>query len=104
MNADGSKKRQVTSNGSSNFAPYFHPDGKRIIFSSSQHDRGKEGSPTFHLYLINDDGTGLEQVTFDGRFNSFPMISPDGKRVVLVSDRNATERGEFNLFIADWIP
>jgi Tol biopolymer transport system component len=104
MNADGSGKRRVTSNGSSNFAPYFHPDGKRIIFSSSQHERGKEGLPTFHLYLINDDGTGLEQVTFDGRFNSFPMFSPDGKRLVWVSDRNAAERGEFNLFIADWIP
>lgn len=104
MNADGGDKRQVTSNGSSNFAPYFHPDGKRIVFSSSRHDQGKDGPPTFHLYLINDDGTGLEQVTVTGRFNSFPMFSPDGKRVVWVSDRNRTERGEFNLFIADWVP
>jgi TolB protein len=104
MNADGSDKRQVTANGSSNFAPYFHPDGKRIIFSSSLHDRGKEGPPTFHLYLINDDGTGSEQVTATGRFNSFPMFSPDGTRFVWVSDRNTTEKGEFNLFIADWIP
>jgi len=104
MNADGSDKRQVTSNGSSNFAPYFHPDGKRIIFSSNQHDRGKDGPPTFHLYLINDDGAGLEQVTAAGHFNSFPMFSPDGTRVVWASDRNAAEKGEFNLFIADWIP
>lgn len=104
MNADGSDRRQVTVNGSSNFAPYFHPDGKRIIFSSSQHDQGKEGPPTFHLYLMNDDGTGSEQVTTTGRFNSFPMFSPDGKRLVWVSDRNATEKGEFNLFIADWVP
>ncbi|MBI5776773.1 MAG: PD40 domain-containing protein, partial [Nitrospirae bacterium] len=63
---------------------------------------GKEGA--FHLYLINDDGTGMEQVTATGRFNSFPMFSPDGKRVVWVSDRNASEKGEFNLFIADWVP
>ncbi len=104
MNADGSGKRQVTDNGASNFAPYFHPDGKRIIFSSNRHDQGKDGPPTFHLYLISDDGTGLEQVTAMGRFNSFPMFSPDRTRVVWVSDRNTTERGEFNLFIADWIP
>jgi len=104
MHADGSGKRQVTSNGSSNFAPYFHPDGTRIIFSSSRHDQGKDGPPTFHLYLINDDGTGSEQVTVTGRFNSFPMFSPDGKRVVWVSDRNAAEKGEFNLFIAEWNP
>jgi Tol biopolymer transport system component len=104
MAADGGEKRQVTANGSSNFAPYFHPDGKRIVFSSSQHDQGKDGPPTFHLYLINDDGTGLEQVTATGRFNSFPMFSPDGKRLVWVSDRNAAEKGEFNLFIAEWVP
>ena len=35
MNADGSGKQQVTQNGASNFAPYFHPDGHRIIFASS---------------------------------------------------------------------
>lgn len=100
MNADGTGIRQVTANGASNFAPFFHPDGKRIIFASNQ----KEGSGTFHLYLISDDGTGLEQVTVTGGFNSFPMFSPDGKKLVWVSDRNAKERGEFNIFIADWVP
>ena len=104
MNADGGDKRPVTSNGASNFAPSFHPDGKRIIFSSSLHDQGKDGPPTFQLYVINDDGTGLEQVTATGRFNSFPMFSPDGTRVVWASDRNAAEKGEYNLYIADWVP
>ncbi len=46
----------------------------------------------------------MEQVTVTGRFNSFPMFSPDGKRLVWVSDRNASEKGEFNLFIAEWVP
>jgi len=110
MNADGGGKRQVTSNGASNFAPSFFPDGKRIIFSSSlalSLSKGPDrqhGPPTFHLYLVNDDGTGTEQVTTAGRFNSFPMFSPDGKRLVWVSDRNASGKGEFNLFIADWVP
>jgi Tol biopolymer transport system component len=100
MNADGTGVRQVTNGGASNFAPYFHPDGRRIIFSSNQLDR----KGTFHLYLINDDGTGLEQITFSGAFNSFPMFSPDGRKVVWVSDRQAASRGEFNIFIADWMP
>jgi len=104
MNADGSGQRQVTSNGASNFAPSFYPDGKRLIFSSSLHHQGKDGPPTFHLYLVNDDGTGMEQVTTTGRFNSFPMFSPDGKRLAWVSDRNASVKGEFNLFLADWVP
>lgn len=100
MNADGSDKRQVTRNGASNFAPFFHPDGRRIVFSSN----GSPGERAFQLYLINDDGTSLEQITTIGSFNSFPMFSPDGKRLVWVSDRHATQPGEFNIFLADWVP
>jgi Tol biopolymer transport system component len=104
MNADGTGQHQVTSNGASNFAPYFHPDGTRIIFSSNVETREVGGRPSFHLYLIGDNGAGLERLTFEGQFNSFPMFSPDGKRIVWVSDRNAKERGEFNVFLADWVP
>jgi len=32
------------------------------------------------------------------------MFSPDGKRLVFVSNRNAKHPGEFNIFLADWIP
>ena len=105
MNADGSGKTQVTRNGASNFAPFFHPDGRRLIFSSNvQSHQAKEARPTFHLYLVGDDGRNFEQVTIAGRFNSFPMFSRDGKQLVWVSDRNAKEPGEFNIFIADWVP
>jgi len=104
MNADGTGKRQVTSNGASNFSPFFHPDGKRIIFSSNLETRAEGGRPSFHLYLIGDDGTGLERLTVEGHFNSFPMFSPDGKRLVWVSDRKAKTPGEFNVFLADWVP
>ncbi len=100
MNADGTGKRQVTANGFSNFAPFFHPDSRRIIFSSNQQGGGAE----FHLYLIRDDGTGLERITLTGGFNSFPMFSTDGNKLVWVSDRHAATRGEFNIFLADWVP
>lgn len=104
MKADGSDKKQVTRTGASNFSPYFHPDGTRIIFSSNIETRGEGGRPSFHLYLVRDDGTELERLTMEGHFNSFPMFSPDGKYLVWVSDRNAKEPGEFNVFLADWIP
>jgi Tol biopolymer transport system component len=54
--------------------------------------------------VIGDDGTKPEQITFNGNFNSFPMFSPDGKQLVWSSDRNTTAKGEFNIFIADWVP
>jgi Tol biopolymer transport system component len=100
MNADGSNKRQVTSNGKANFGPYFFPDGKRIIFASNIDDpRGRN----FDLYKINVDGTGLERITFNDTFDGFPMFSPDGKKLVFASNRNAKAAGETNVFIADWV-
>lgn len=105
MNADGSNQQQVTANKASNFAPFFHPDGRRIIFASNLSNKGKpKERPSFHLYLIYDDGTAMEQITFQGQFNSFPMFSPDGTKIVWISDRNATELQEFNVFLADWVP
>lgn len=100
MDADGSNKRQITNNGAANFAPFFHPSGEKILFSSNL------GDPTgrvFHLYMINIDGTGLEQITTEGTFNGFPMFSPDGKRFVFASNRNAETPGDMNVFIADWV-
>ncbi|MFN2498169.1 MAG: TolB family protein [Pyrinomonadaceae bacterium] len=100
MNADGSNKRQVTRNGKANFAPYFFPDGKRILFASNMEDaRGRN----FDLYKINVDGSGLERITFNETFDGFPMFSPDGKKLVFASNRNAKAQGETNIFIADWV-
>ena len=99
MNADGSGKRQVTRNGKANFAPYFHPNGRQIIFASNMNDpRGRN----FDLFLINLDGSGLEQVTFNDTFDGFPMFDRDGSRLVFASNRHGSKEGETNVFIADW--
>jgi Tol biopolymer transport system component len=99
MNADGSNLRQVTSAGGASFAPYFSPDGKKIIFSSNLHNpRGRD----FELWLINVDGTGLERVTWNPSFDGFPMFSPDGSKLVFASNRQQKASGETNVFIADW--
>jgi Tol biopolymer transport system component len=100
MNADGSNKRQVTRNGKANFAPYFFPDGKRILFASNMDDpKGRN----FDIYKINVDGSGLERITFNDSFDGFPMFSPDGKKLVFASNRNAKTVGDTNVFVADWV-
>ena len=99
-NADGSDARQVTRLGAASFAPFFHPDGKRIIFASNQPD---PRSRNFDLYLVNLDGSGLERVTTSPEFDAFPMFSPDGKRLVFASNRHAAEQGETNIFVAEWV-
>ena len=100
MHADGSNKRRLTDNGAANFAPFFHPSGEKIIFSSNVHD---PDSRNFDLFLINIDGTGLEQVTFSEEFESFPMFTPDGGHLVFASNRNGSHDGNTNLFIAEWV-
>ncbi len=95
---DGSEERAVTKNGKINFAPAFHPDGKRIVYSSNL-DAGHPGQ--YSLYLIGSDGQGMERVSFHGGFDGFPCFSPDGKRLAFISDRNSKPH-ELNVFVAEW--
>jgi Tol biopolymer transport system component len=74
---------------------------KKIIFSSNYE---KPRSGNFDLYLINPDGTGLEKITTHPDFDSFPMFSPDGKKLLWSSNRNQAKPAETNVFIADWVP
>lgn len=99
-NVDGSNLRQITKLGNANWAPFFHPSGKKVIFASNHNS--KRGFP-FNLFMINVDGTGLEQITFDKTFDSFPMFSYDGTKLVFASNRNNGGTRDTNLFLADWV-
>ena len=99
-NVDGSDLKQVTHLGKANWAPFYHPSGKKIIFSSNHHS--KKGYD-FQLFMVNEDGTGLEQITNQSMFNAFPMFSPNGKKIIFSSNRNNGGTRDTNLFIADWV-
>ncbi|MBM4166564.1 MAG: hypothetical protein FJ218_06580 [Ignavibacteria bacterium] len=101
MNADGSNKQQLTFNGKANFAPFFHPDGKRIIFASNMNDTTKS-KRNFDLFIIDITTQNIEQITFSETFDSFPMFTNDGTKLIFSSNRNAKVRGETNVFLADW--
>jgi Tol biopolymer transport system component len=115
-NADGSDARQLTYLPGASFAPFFTPDGKRVLFSSNYlAPRG----PEFDLFAIDIDGSHLERITFADGFDGFPMFSPDGKTLAFSSNRRdvvKTEHGDVyrltgkpagahdtNVFLADWI-
>jgi Tol biopolymer transport system component len=99
-NVDGSDVRRITDNGAANFAPFFHPSGRKLIFCSNVADpKGRN----FDLFLINLDGTGLERVTYFDEFDGFPMWSPDGRTFVFCSNRFNSGPHQTNVFLADWV-
>ncbi len=100
MNLADKRVIQLTNNNAANFAPYFHPDGNRIIYASNVADpQGRN----FDLYIIDIATKTIERVTFNETFDAFPMFSNDGKKLVFASNRNGVEKGETNIFIADWV-
>ena len=99
-NVDGSDLKKITDLGNANWAPFFHPSGEKVIFSSNHNST--RGFP-FNLFMVNLDGTGLEQITFDDTFDSFPMFSHDGKHLVFASNRNNGDTRDTNLFLAEWV-
>jgi Tol biopolymer transport system component len=99
MNLEERRPIQITANGAANFGPYWHPDGRRIIFSSNMNDpKGRN----FDLYLVDIETRKTERVTTYEGFDGFPMFSHDGRRLVFASNRFGKVKGETNVFIADW--
>ena len=115
-NADGSDARQVTYLPGASFAPFFFPDGKRIIFSSNYLN---PRSAEFDLFAVDIDGSNLERITYSGGFDGFPVFSPDGKTLAFSSNRRDVEikdgvevyranqqpagKHDTNVFVADWV-
>ncbi len=100
MNTDGSHKTQITDNAAANFAPFFFPDDKRIIFCSNM--AGPQGR-NFDLWAVDVDGSNLERITYFDGFDGFPLFSPNGKYFVFCSNRNQAREGDTNVFICEWV-
>jgi TolB protein len=99
-NADGSDAKQITNWGQANWAPNFTHDSKKIIICSNH--EYKRGFP-FNMYMVDLDGKNMEKISRDKGFDAFPMISPDGKKIIFASNRNNGGTRDTNLFVADWI-
>lgn len=99
---DGKNVKQVTNLPKANWAPFFHPSGKKVLFCSNHEDpRGR----IFYIYTINVDGTDMKKISNSGLFDAFPMFSYDGKKIVFASNRTTDGKPTraTNVFVADWI-
>jgi Tol biopolymer transport system component len=91
INADGSDLRFLSWNSNYDMYPNWSPDGSKILFSSCRNDSNPQGCSSdrnYEIYSINLDGSDLTRLTNDPARDTFPVWSPDGKRIAFVTDRN----------------
>ncbi len=111
MNLDGSNYKRVSTGILAEFWPHYSPDGSKIVISlgftqfrlhvmdadgsnlQQVYDFGgrarwsPDGSKLLrggvgeNVYIMNPDGSGVEQVTFNGK-NTYPNWSPDGEKII----------------------
>ncbi|MCC2604766.1 TolB family protein [Planctobacterium marinum] len=105
MNADGSEQKQIK--GLSGGGASFMPDG-RIVFHS------KTGAS--EISIANRDGSNIITLTNNDAEDWHPEVSPDGKHVAFMSDRDGNreiyvmdidgenERRLTNNELSDWDP
>jgi Tol biopolymer transport system component len=103
-NADGSDVRQITDMPGANWAPFFHPDGERVLFSSNFHTLD-EGGREFDIFMVDLNGENIEQITHSGTFDAFPMFSYDGTKIAFASNRRGDRAPsrDTHVFVADWV-
>ena len=103
-NRDGSNKKRLTNNGATNWSPSWHPSGNYIVFSSNMDDWLEEHNsygPNFELYMI-ELSTGKQfRLTYNNTFDSFPVFSNNGSKLVYSSNRNKENKRQTNIFISD---
>ena len=101
---EGKNVQQITDLPGANWAPFFHPSDKKVLFCSNHHSQ-KEGGRLFDIFMIDLATKKIEQITHSGTFDAFPMFSPDGKKLAFASNRQAdgNPTRATNVFVADWI-
>ncbi len=63
--------------------PAWAPDGKKIYFMRQDwSDPGTQPEPTFQIFSVRRDGSGLKAITSDPTYHWGPKPSPDGKRIL----------------------
>ena len=72
----------------------WSPDGHRLAFAAKVIDLAGN-SQARDIYVMNVDGTGLQQLTQHRAEDDAPTWSPDGQKIAFVSYRNVVDGGIF---------
>ncbi len=112
MDMDGSNVKQITRDLGYDGGAWFSPDGKKIVWRASRPKTADEVSeykellaqglvaPTsMEVFVVNADGSNVQQVTHLGKANWAPNFMPDGKRIIFASNHEFERGFPFNMYI-----
>jgi tricorn protease-like protein len=97
---------QLTDNVHVNWAPYWHPNGRYLIYTTSE-----LGHENYEVFAIDADsgaesgttkyGTRRRRVTHAAKFDGLPVFNHDGSKMMWTSQRSAD--GTSQVWIADFV-
>lgn len=86
--------RKLTDTAWSDEFPKWSPDGKRIAFMANP---GRK----FQIFVMNEDGSGLKQVSHSDHDSVAEAWFPDGKKIAFAEQRNQGLGKSFTLYSID---
>ncbi|MDX9731795.1 MAG: M20/M25/M40 family metallo-hydrolase, partial [Bdellovibrionales bacterium] len=89
------KEKQLTNMKAMSWAPFFHPSGDYVVFTSN-----KLGYTNFELFIVDTAGKKEPvRVSFLDGFDGLPVFLPNGQEI---SWTRRDEKGESQIYIAKW--
>lgn len=74
--------------------PDWSSDGQKIVFTSHRADDTHTNALSTEIYVMNPDGSGREQLTFNTEEERAPAFSPDGTLILYMC-----RRGDFEICV-----
>ncbi len=87
-------RRQLTDNSAVNWAPFWHPNGQIIAYTTSIH-----GHTNYEIYLMNIRSGHHLRLTYHPAFDGLPSFDRTGTQMVWTSKRGDDQTCQ--IFIAD---
>jgi TolB protein len=114
MNADGSGKKQITKTEGYDGGAVFSRDGKKIVWRAN-HPQTPEGLKSYRellaanlttpmkmeLQVSDADGSNAHAITNFGCASFAPTFTPDGKKILFSSNKQACDSRKFELFLVN---
>jgi Tol biopolymer transport system component len=112
MRPDGSGKKQLTKTVGYDGGPVFSRDGKKLVWranypkTAADMDRYKTllsenltAPMKMELMIADADGANAKQITNFGCASFAPTFTPDGKRILFSSNKQACDSRKFELYL-----